>query len=408
MRILLLFLVILETNLIFSQDSIPSIVFNNLDTNYKDFVVLENDVYAITKGDSLVAWNTQSNKVKLINSNSNSITKNSKNEIFAGLSDGRVIVTSSNQIITKVPEEEYIYFILIDNNNKLLIVTNKSFVLDGKIYQPNDKNSRFFWRSGYRKPSNSLIKPDTYFLDSKNRLWLGYDSGEWGGDMCFFNLNTKEFFCDDSLGSIYNDKYGDWPEDDSIIFSEFPEKVVITKTDTLIKFPHNLYTSNIKGITEDREGNFYTSESLMHFFVDGRIDVLKKTEFEDFYKNESLKYILENETSIKEYKNKDGDFISYTKMDIKEYLGPISYNPFDYSVYYYTNNGFFRIIKKDGSYDKELILNPTLTWKAGLPNAVGYQMSVKKFEFLDKNRFVFLTNLNGIGYFDGQKIKYYK
>lgn len=407
MKFFALYFLLISTGLSFGQDSIKPIVYDVLKTNYKDYIVVEDDIYAITKGDSLVVWNIKSNTFTLKSKSCNAIAKNSKNEIFLSLTNNKVFSLKSNNLLVEVDEEESIYLILIDKKDDLLVVTNKSFIINGNVYKPT-KNSTFYWRSGWRKPSENLIKPDVFFLDSKNRLWLGYDSGEWGGDMCFFDLTTKEFYCDDSLSSLYDDKYGNWPENDSLIFSEFPEKVKITDTDTLIKFPHNIYTSHIKGITEDSEGNFYTSESLMHFFINGSIDILRKTEYENFYKNESLKYLLENETSKREYRNRDGDLVSFTKIDVKEYLGPISYNPYNRSVYYYTNNGFFKIRKTNSGYDKDLILNPTVLWKQGLPNAVGYQMAIKKFEFIDDKRFVFLTNLNGLGYYDGNQVKYYK
>lgn len=93
---------------------------------------------------------------------------------------------------------------------------------------------------------------------------------------------------------------------------------------------------------------------------------------------------------------------------LQEYLGPTCFNPFDNSFYYYSDKGFFKISKDKDSYSKALVFKPKLKWTSGMAHSVGYQMSVKKFEFISSNELVFLTANNGIGYYNGKVVKYFK
>jgi hypothetical protein len=97
------------------------------------------------------------------------------------------------------------------------------------------------------------------------------------------------------------------------------------------------------------------------------------------------------------------------KLDfLKEYLGTNTFNIFDNSFYYYSDKGFLKIIKNGDKYSKQLFFKPLITWTAGLANSVGYQMNVIKFEFISEKEIIFLTLNNGIGYFDGETVKYFK
>ena len=175
----------------------------------------------------------------------------------------------------------------------------------------------------------------------------------------------------------------------------------------------NLHYQNIKGITEDERGNIYTSESLMHFMVSGSITKFRKINKENFYKSIDISEVLEHkvyEKSTEEYIDSDG--VTKTMelaewKEVLEYLGAITHNYFDKHIYYYTNKGFFKIIEKENYYSKEFIFRPWITWTYGMSHSVGYQMNVIKMEFVSKQELVFLTSNNGIGYFDGVKVKYF-
>ena len=182
--------------------------------------------------------------------------------------------------------------------------------------------------------------------------------------------------------------------------TEYPEKIKKVKEDFLFKFPYNLPIYNpIKGICQDGQSNFYLSQSLMHFSVSGNISKYVEVE-KDFYKDIDLSSILQRKKNIAE------SGLSYT--EVTEYLGPIQYNRYDGNVYYYTNNGFYKILQNDIGLSKEYVFKPTIAWKFGLKSSVGYQMNIKKFEFLSEKELVFLTSFNGIGFYDGKTIKYFQ
>lgn len=251
-----------------------------------------------------------------------------------------------------------------------------------------------------------ISKPDVVFLDKEQRIWMAYDLGEWGGNGCFFDLRLKEFYCDESLTSLYHDKYG-WENVKNppfeLLQKEFPDKIKITDTDTLYKFPHNLYLSNTKGIAEDDKGNFYITSSMMHFFLEGDISKVIKSNYKDYYKNIYLDNILKHTV-----KTDSTDGKIYKLKSIEEYLGPIAFNKYDKHMYYYTNEGFFKIIEQENTYGKQFLFRPYIKWKFGMAHSVGYQMNVTKFEFIEPKTLVFLTSGNGVGIYKDSKITYYK
>ena len=395
-----------------SQDSIPSTHVNKLNTNYKDFEIINNEIYAITNGDSLVVWNTKKDAIKILRNNVTAIAKNSNNILYCTTTENDILYYNLNNKWEKYNSYEGKAFeIFITKDNKPIVIHNKGVFYDKKIYQPEPSVI-------YRPKRNSesgimfLRKPHVTYLDAKNRIWLTYDNGEWGTEIWFFDLKTKSFFEEEFLDievSYNRFEKDNWERYRSEVISAFPKKIMIIKSDTLYKFPAELpIYRGIKGITEDSKGNIYLSQSLMHFDINGGIEKMEVTNFKDFYKYVSLEHLLDDEVETVEFEDKNGNINSHQYLAGKEYLGTINYNSFNNSIYYYTNNGFFKIIETKNEYSKKLIIKLNLTWLYGLSNSVGYQMAVKKFEFIDKTRFIFLTNANGIGYYDGKQVKYYK
>lgn len=381
------------------KDSIPATQIKLLNTNYKDFVIVNKSVYAITKGDSLISINLVNNKILFIQNKIKSIYKSKKNKIVALTDKGEVLLQKDKSKFNLVDTFEGIpYKILIDKNNDFIIISSKYVRYKNENFVP-EKDSPMYRKAGRVRPSSALIPIDVFYIDNENRIWLGYDAGEWGGDICFFDLNTKTFYTDKSLSSIFDDKHERLPKNDLELLNEYPGKVKVIDKDTLIKFPYQLYISNIKGVSQNRDGDFFISESLMHFSVSGGLTILKKTEFDDYYKNVSLDCILEKDSII----NVKGNY-----KFLNEYIGTNTINKFNNSFYYYSDKGFFKIIRNNNEYSKDFIFKPLIYWTAGLPDAVGYQMSVIKFEFISEKEIVFLTSSNGIGYFDGKTVKYFK
>jgi hypothetical protein len=389
-----------------STESISVIKAKTFDTNYKDFVISESVIFAITKGDSLVKINLQNDSQKMLKADIIAVAKSKKNTILIARKDGFIFELKKTAKLKKVDYvEEKIYKILTDKNDDLIIISNKSVKYKDKKYIPQ-KDIPMINRFG------ELKKSDVIFLDNQQRIWFGYDRGEWGGDVCFFDLYDKKFYVGESIELEYLIKNDLNSVDKSVIFSEYSDKIKIIQNDTLYAFPHNFRVANIKGIAQNADGDIYVSESLMHFFVSGNLTKYKEI-VKDYYKDIDITKVLNHnfhKQSIEKYIDDDviKEFVNPQWEELIEYLGPIQYNSFDNHIYYYTNNGFFRIIENNNIYSKEFIFRPWITWTHGFENAVGYQMNVIKFEFLSEKQFVFLTSSNGIGYYDGKTIKYFQ
>ena len=404
MRIIFVFCFLINSLSSLAQESSPNVIIDKLKSNYKDFVIIDDNIYVITKGDSLIVWNFINDSYKVLIKNTNTITKNSDNELLITTSDSLLLVKKDDWEKLKTFHGKALG-VFLDKDNEPVVISDKGIFYENGIYPKEPcKIFRGTKRNG-DLTTLFLRKPDIMFLDTKHRIWLTYDNGEWGPEIWIFDLEKKLLLEEEylSIDVDYN-KFKNRSRYETDLINTFSEKIKLTKKDTLYKFPANLPVFyGVKGIAENKNGTVFISQSLHHFNVNGCIYSYSESDFKDFYTSK--------EVSVLDYENEfEDEFGNINKLNtsfLTEYVGSIAYNKFDDSIYYYSNKGFFKIIEIDSNYTKEPIINPSLTWKSGLSNSVGYQMAVKKFEFIDAERFVFLTNLNGIGYYDGKQVKYY-
>lgn len=360
-------------------------------TTYTDFYMQGSRLYGLTVTDTLAVWDTISPQTIQYHKNVQTIAQNRKNELcYIKNNELYNYVTGIKQHLSG--SKGKVYKLFFDENNNPVVYTSAGILIDGEYYLPNE---------GF----DITNKPQVCYLDERNRLWLGFDSGEMGGELLFFNLKTKEFVVPESLLGMYIEKYRDTEKTDidnllqydlRDLVTEFPEQVKIINSDTLYKFPINIVASHPKGITSNQSGTLYITESLVNFvLMNVNIVKISPTVYKDFYKITFLNDILEHEEIANE-------------MVVAEYIGPIIYNTFDRHAYYYSDLGFFKITENtDGSFAKEFIAKPEISW-SGQPNAVGSGMNVKKFRFTAPDKFFFLTTNNGIGYYNGKTFKYFK
>lgn len=385
-------------------DSFPAFQIKILNANYKDFIVVNKDIYAITSGDSLVIFNLQSNQHQQVISQVRAIAKTSSNTIFY-VDNKMQLYTTTDFKDSKLIDSLKGNFprILVDKNDNYVVVTSDGIFFKDNFYIPKIAlQSGGYLRRGSLK-SDLVGYPDLTYVDQKQRIWLTYDNGEFGENTYFFDLDNKVFSESKFLGLndfFRKDQKFRIRQYESNLLDSFPNHIKKINQKLVYKFPNNLPISNgVKGISENREGEILISQSLMHFSVSGSLGMYKESEIKDFYYSYRIDQILEYKT-IGKSKRK--------QTYLNEYIGCNSYNPFNNSFYYYSDKGFFRILKSKDVYSKELFFKPSITWTAGLSNAVGYQMNVKKFEFISENQLLFLTSNEGIGYFDGKTVKYFK
>lgn len=400
-KILLVFLLFFNfffAQTVIKQDSVFAEKIKLFDTNFKEFEVVGNEVYALTKGDSLIVFNLRNNRIYKIISGVVSIAKNNKNEIVFINKQNKIIhYKTRNKKQIKTQFEPYI--LILDKNNNPIVISDKGLVYNDTIFEPlKIQNSQLFYSIKSQDDYRQVFKkPDLVFLDSKNRLWLTYDRGEFGKDILFFDLEKKVFFEEEYLK--INVDYKHIRENKDKYFQDlkkaFPDKIITTITDTLYKFPCQIpIRLPIRGIVE-KDGNFFISQSLMHFTVNSRFLLLNDFDENDFYKSLNLECLLFECGEI-------------TAFGPKVLLGPIVLNKFNNEVYLYTNKGFFKIFNSESQFTKEFIFRPWIFWSATNRNNLGYDINVTKFEFISENEMIFLTTNNGIGYFNGTQVKYFQ
>jgi hypothetical protein len=394
---------------IFSQkeekrDSIPAVQVKLLNINFKDFIIKDKLVYAITNDDRLITLNIAKNKFKDTKQTFSSIALNSSNRIIGVTRDGIVKEQNKkNKYVKRDKVDGEVYKILVDKNDDFIVITDEYIRYKNENFIP-EKSSPMYRKAGRIIGGKKLIPADYYFLDKEQNIWFSYDAGEWGGDVCFFNLVSKEFIYDKWLSLEENEKSNDRKEYFKKLQSKFSDKIKIIQNDTIYKFPYQLsISSGMKGVVFDQYENIFISSSRMHFFIDGSISKISKTDLKGFYKfcfdEDILDQIITKDTLDKK---------TYLNRNIKEYLGPLAFNKFNNSIYFYSSYGFYKLTGNDCKNSKEFIFKPWIYWKAGLPDAVGYQMNLTKFDFISEKEIIFLTAMNGIGYFDGETVKYFK
>lgn len=398
-------ILLITSNSICSQNEITVSYENHFNTDFKDFVLHNQNVYALTNGDSLISWNLKSNSVKLLKTDIKSIVKsdsilytlNNQNKI--SLFDFDVKWTEIFSF-SKLNTEE----VLIDQYGNTIVLNDKGVFYKGENYSPTELSS--IYRPNSNKSLDKLFfqYPDYSFVDSNDIVWLTYDYGEFGNELWFFDLSKKKFFENEWLrvDVDYN-----WLKESNKYFKDladsYPNKIKIVSNDTLYRFPANVPVYyGVKGMVENDNGEIFISQSLMHLgILHGCIMTYKEN-------NKYDQFFSSNEMSKTFLKTKQSSGKSIKIKFLEEYIGPIAYNAFDEKLYYFSNEGFFKIIKKRNGYEKDLVLKTELHWEHGLKYSLGQQMAVKKFEFLNQQDFIFLTDLNGLGYFNGVGVNFLK
>ena len=323
---------------------------------YTDGIVVGNNIWGLTTTGSIKIFSLK---------DGSPVVKpfNNRSAIVAFTTDhaGNVIVADSSNTIQQIDPNTFknkfigkcdttVVALINDSHNNCYALTNKGIadVVGHHTYFPNDFSQRHL-----RSSNGKLDRPSAYFIDKDDYIWAAFDYGEWGFDLMAFNTVTKQF---KNLG----------------------------------------YKKIAKGMSSPRsifEGNdgIYMTTSLMHFMVLGSI--VRINNFKD--------------TVI--FRTGEGSDLSdkHASFSNPEYIGAGAYNKYNNCLYFYSQNGIFKgnpkaDLSKIGNWQK--ILQPKLMWTNGQRNAVGAQMNVSKLEFVDKEKFFFISQNDGIGLYDGNKL----
>ncbi len=401
-RFLIACLFLLSLSFLRAQDSIPQFHKIILGTDYKDLAISENFIYGITTGDTLVKINIENETAEILQNRFSQIEVNVAGEFFA--IDSKTLWQSHNGTDWKIlknfdnyNKHLYLGYLLLDKYGKPIVITNYFVLLENRIYRPSKKHDGYMIKIKHGK----IILPE-YAALVGDFLYMHTDLGEWGSHNLVFDTKNKKYLEPDLLNVRHRDDSISFEErkaiEDSLVLQIHPDKIKKVADTLWNKVPYNLYLTNIKGIATDLDGEILISQSLQHMSVTGDLIHLK-FDSNNWFNLESLGHLL---------KRNEEDQFSIINKFIEEYLGPIAFNKYNNSFVLYSNEGFSSITKVENKFERQHLFNPQVGWKSGLPHSVGYQMAIKQMEFLDDKRFVFLTNLDGIGYFKGDSVVYFR
>lgn len=338
----------------------------NINPNLTKMLVDSENLYALNANGQLYVWDLKTLKKKYTSDTTEdytSIAKDNLNKIYLGTGNGEIYSLNTNDYLTDIyfhlKKDYSVSDIFFNSKGELFLIipyaiydpVKDKYWNDFK-HQPNgmivSKRYLFFFR---KRTNEYFDMPQYTFIDSKDRIWMTKSFGEFGGSIQIFDTKERK-----ELSS----------EIDSLDFG--------------LIFP--------KSVFEDKSQNIYITSGLQHFMNSG--DIFK----------------INNNLSTKIYDSEDFRDTSDTKLFSDGiFVGPGAYNPYDNKIYFATTDGFYRAsIPTEGRIgNPELIFKPELLWDRE-PLAIGVSMSLKKIDFTDDNRLVFLTSNNGIGIYDGKKL----
>lgn len=420
------FLGISQSN--FQNDSVSITQIKLLNSKYKDFVSVKNKLYAISQNNDLIEIDLKKDNFKLIKNNITAIAKKSNDELVFGSKDGKIFILNNKHKVKQIEKiDAEIFSVLINTKDEYIIFSNKSIYYNRKDYVPK-RETNFYGKGSAKDTGKKLIEPDYIYLDKMNFIWFAYDKGEFGGNVYFFDLNKKEFIYDDWLRLDDEVKYKDRNDYFTKLKEKYPEIIKVTERDTIYKYPYNLSISSVaKGVAYNNTDDLfitssgggiigiYATEKDFHYYVDGTIVKISKKE-KDYYKSCFDQEILEDDkykfafaSKFMGFKNDDIELREkiLTENEINQ-LGPITFNKFDNKLYFFSSKGFYTLNNLDCSFSKKLFFSPKLSCNSQYEKDYCLHLNVIKFEFISEKEILFLTKNDGIGYYNGESIKYFR
>lgn len=361
---------------------------STITSRYLDIAVSENKVYTHTTTNKMVIWDVVKDTVLSVKKQVSCIGIQQNNLGAYVSSEGAIMAEDANENWKAIGTVKGTpYSLLFDSKNKPVVITNNGLYYNKRFFLPTETH-----RIGNNELSvdaKKMNKPTLTYVDDNDNIWITYDLGHFSELYIFdtkkgmFIRNKVLYVQDDKKETDWEEYLRDYKEKQ---FKKYPFYVKKDQGKMVYKFPTELPIHyGIKSITQDNKGHYYFSEGLAFSNKKNGFFIYEKSNIPDFYKPiEKLE---------KDFKSEE------------EILGPLTFNPFNNSLYYYSSLGFFRIVPSADRIRKELIIDPnTLLYNKLIPHVFGHLMQVTEFHFLDKERFVFLTTEYGFGYYDGENL----
>ncbi|SOD78887.1 ligand-binding sensor domain-containing protein [Spirosoma fluviale] len=258
--------------------------------------------------------------------------------------------------------------IVFNSQNQCFLITDQGIV-DAQTHTTYFPDSSFYTNRQIRY-TRGWFYPPVSFLDHQDNIWLGFDHGEWGGDVFAFDTRQRAF------RRLQTEQI------------EMPRNPVSGFCDD----PQHVYMSG--GVSH----MFMTHGSISRFSDGLATSVLQAKD-----KETPVEVIMEDPRTGKKKKQQ---LITWKGG---HQIGPMAYNPSTKCLYFYSQFGIFK-----GSPTADLadikqwknVLNPKLKWTAGSPYAAGPAMNVLKMQFTTDGTLLFLTEHNGLGIYAGKNLRF--
>lgn len=361
-------------------------------SKYVNIEAKDSLVYAVSKTQKLVVWNIYTGNISYIKKNVSCIQQIKNKKILIATPEGEVLEETAKNKWKKVfAFTGKPYFVHKNSLNKYLAISSKGIKYNNKYYLPTEKNR--FGNGIYSYKNKTLRKPDLIYVDKKDRIWLSYNFGKFA-EVFIFDSKKSAYVNYRKLNVV--DDQRDFNSETEYLadlrkkqFKKYPTYVQKDKSGYIFKFPIELPLEyGLKSICEDKKGTMYFSEGLPYSHNKNGIYTYSKTSKPNFY---SVRHNLEK---------------GFKKQS--EIIGPLVINPHNQELYYYSNYGVHKLIKKGNDYTSELIADPNiLLYEGMIPHQYGSIMDVKKLIFTSENKFTFLTTQYGFGHFDGENVVMY-
>ncbi len=319
-------------------------------------------LWGITAAGDVVRWDIQNEKalshpLQKLNRRATAILLDRQGNLVLGFDDGSISAfETERQTLIPIPAKGIgkIQFLFADSRNDYWAVTPQGVFnpMGQAVYSPN--TSSFAYNNEW--PDLSW-EPQCACLDDNDKLWIGFNKGEFGGDLYCFDT-SKKIFIDYSFPS--HDK----KDEDST-------------------------GPSLQSIFCVAKGSVFMTSGLNHFLPgEGRLYKFMGTKGE---------VVFDWSTQPKKLIN---------GWEMEEYVGPGCYNSQTKKLYYYSDRGFFRQ-KGTGEVIEgwDLLIKPDLNWGAG-KYQTGPAMNVTQFDFVSGEDFVFTTSSDGLGIFRKGKIRF--
>ncbi|GAB4054105.1 hypothetical protein [Spirosoma litoris] len=367
--VLLCFICLIETSL-YAQSTEED------KATYKDFILDGENVWLLTTNGILKQVNLNSGQLvkstTTIDSMVVAITKDRKGAIVIGDTAHHLkqYDKPTNQWRDVGTYSGKLTGILFDSKNRCLLVT-KGGLVDPDKRQTYFPDNNYSGNKSIRFIKKGWVATPAYFIDSHDRIWLGFNYGEWGGDVFAFDAIKRNY--------------------------------IPLKKDSI-----QLGLNPVLGFCED-PANVYISGGVSHMFLTHG-SILKVN-------HQTIGPMLlskDRETPVKvtamqpDGTQKEGIMTTWRGG---HRIGPVAYNPVDKCLYFYSQLGIHKgELTADLSDIKQwqTILQPKLQGSGGQQFAAGPGMNVQKMTIIADGTLFFLADHEGLGIYQNNELRFVK